>query len=36
MVKDHRTEVESGNLQAIMDGEINCFIEAYLKSKKKD
>ncbi len=36
MVKDHRTEVESGNLPAIMDGEINCFIEAYLKSKKKD
>jgi peptide chain release factor 2 len=36
MVKDHRTEVESGNLQAIMDGEINYFIEAYLKSKKKD
>jgi len=35
MVKDHRTEVESGNLQAIMDGEINCFIEAYLKNKKK-
>jgi len=36
MVKDHRTVVESGNLQAIMDGEINCFIKAYLKSKKKD
>jgi len=36
MVKDHRTEAESGNLQAIMDGEINCFIEAYLKNKKKD
>lgn len=35
MVKDHRTGVESGNLQAIMDGEIDCFIEAYLKSKKK-
>jgi len=35
MVKDHRTEIESGNLQVIMDGEINCFIEAYLKSKKK-
>jgi len=35
MVKDHRTEIESGNLQVIMDGEINCFIEAYLKKKKK-
>jgi peptide chain release factor 2 len=36
MVKDHRTEAESGNVQAILDGEINCFIEAYLKKKKKD
>jgi len=36
MVKDHRTEVDSGNLQAIMDGEINFFIEAYLKSRKID
>lgn len=35
MVKDHRTDVESGNLQAVMDGEIDCFIEAYLKSKRK-
>jgi len=34
MVKDHRTDVESGNLQAIMDGEIDCFIKAYLKSKR--
>jgi len=34
MIKDHRTEVESGNTQAIMNGEINIFIEAYLKSKK--
>jgi peptide chain release factor 2 len=35
MVKDHRTEVESGNIQAIMNGEINIFIESYLKSKRK-
>ncbi|HBY57331.1 MAG TPA: peptide chain release factor 2 [Candidatus Atribacteria bacterium] len=35
LVKDHRTDVESGNLQAIMDGEIDCFIESYLKSKRK-
>jgi len=35
MVKDHRTEAESGNLQAIMDGEINCFIEAYLKKEQE-
>ncbi len=30
MVKDHRTGEQSGNLQAIMDGNINTFIEAYL------
>lgn len=35
MVKDHRTKVESGNVEAIMDGEINNFIEAYLKNKRK-
>ena len=33
MVKDHRTNAETGNTQAVMDGEINQFIEAYLKSK---
>jgi peptide chain release factor 2 len=32
MVKDHRTEVETGNLQAVMDGEIDPFIEAFLRS----
>jgi len=32
MVKDHRTEAETGNVQAVMDGEIDLFIEAYLKS----
>lgn len=31
MVKDHRTEVETGNTQAVLDGEIDLFIEAYLK-----
>lgn len=35
MVKDHRTEYETGNVQAIMDGEIDKFIEAYLKRQKK-
>ena len=30
MVKDHRTGVETGNLDAIMDGEIDPFIEAFL------
>jgi peptide chain release factor 2 len=33
LVKDHRTEHEEGNTQAILDGEIDGFIEAYLKSQ---
>ena len=33
MVKDHRTNYETGNIQAVMDGELNPFIEAYLKMK---
>jgi peptide chain release factor 2 len=33
MVKDHRTEYETCNTQAVLDGEIDGFIEAYLKSK---
>lgn len=32
MVKDHRTGVERGNVTAVMDGEIDIFIEGYLKS----
>lgn len=32
MVKDHRTNYEVGNVQAVMDGNIDDFIEAYLKS----
>lgn len=32
MVKDHRTNAETGNVQAVMDGEIDLFIEAYLKN----
>jgi peptide chain release factor 2 len=31
MVKDHRTGVEVGNVHAVMDGELDQFIEAYLK-----
>ena len=30
MVKDHRTSTETGNVQAVMDGDIDKFIEAYL------
>lgn len=31
LVKDHRTGVETGNIQAVMDGDLNPFIEGYLK-----
>jgi len=30
LVKDHRTGVESGNVNAVMDGDLNQFIDAYL------
>ena len=32
LVKDHRTGYEVGNVQAVMDGDLNGFIESYLKS----
>ena len=32
MVKDHRTKVEAGNVQSVMDGDIDQFIEGYLIS----
>jgi peptide chain release factor 2 len=32
MVKDHRTDYEVGNTQAVLDGDIDGFIEAWLKS----
>ncbi|MFC4353599.1 peptide chain release factor 2 [Chryseomicrobium palamuruense] len=33
MVKDHRTNEESGNVHAVVDGELDNFIHAYLRSK---
>ncbi len=33
MVKDHRTNAETGNTQAVMDGDLAMFIETYLKAK---
>jgi peptide chain release factor 2 len=33
MVKDHRTDAETGNVQKVMDGDIDMFIEAFLKMK---
>ena len=32
MVKDHRTNYETGNIEAVMNGEIDGFIESYLKN----
>jgi peptide chain release factor 2 len=34
MVKDHRTNEETGNVSAVMDGEIDAFIAAYLQKTK--
>ncbi|MBW1774105.1 MAG: peptide chain release factor 2 [Deltaproteobacteria bacterium] len=34
MVKDHRTNMEVGNLDRVMDGDINDFIDAYLRMEK--
>ena len=33
LVKDHRTNYEMGNINAVMDGDIDGFINAYLKAK---
>ncbi|MDE6774242.1 MAG: peptide chain release factor 2 [Treponemataceae bacterium] len=35
MVKDHRTKHETGNIQAVMDGDIDPFIDAYLQAQWK-
>jgi peptide chain release factor 2 len=35
MVKDHRTSQETSNTQAVMDGEIDEFIQSYLKQNAK-
>jgi len=31
MIKDHRTNAETGNVTRVLDGELDMFIEAYLK-----
>jgi len=33
LVKDHRSGYESGNTEAVLDGQLNPFIEAYLRSR---
>lgn len=34
MVKDHRTNEEIGNLEKVMDGDIDIFVDAYLRMKR--
>ncbi len=36
MVKDHRTGVETGNAQKVLDGEIEPLREGFLKTKPED
>lgn len=33
IIKDHRTDVETGNVDAVLDGDIDMFIKSYLKVK---
>ncbi|NMA52781.1 MAG: peptide chain release factor 2, partial [Peptococcaceae bacterium] len=35
LVKDHRTGEEEGNVNAVMDGEIDAFIAAYLRDNAR-
>jgi peptide chain release factor 2 len=35
MIKDHRTDYETGNVQPVMDGELDGFIKAYLMQSKE-
>jgi peptide chain release factor 2 len=32
LVKDHRTDHETGNTQSVLDGELDGFMESYLRS----
>jgi peptide chain release factor 2 len=35
LVKDHRTEYETSNIQSVLDGKLDGFMEAYLRSQKQ-
>jgi peptide chain release factor 2 len=35
LIKDHRTGIEVGNVDAVLDGEIDVFISAYLREKSR-
>jgi peptide chain release factor 2 len=36
LVKDHRTDVQTGNVDAVLDGDLDIFIEGYLRYKIKN
>jgi len=36
MVKDHRTNFQTGNVEAVLDGKLNEFIESYLRHRAKN
>jgi len=36
MVKDHRTDFQTGNVTAVLDGDLDGFIESYLRYRAKD
>lgn len=36
MIKDHRTDFETGNIQPVMDGDLDGFIKAYLMANKNE
>ena len=35
MVKDHRTNYQTGNVEAVLDGQLDGFIESYLRYRTK-
>lgn len=36
LIKDHRTGLEEGNVDRVMDGYLDDFVEAYLKHRKAE
>ena len=36
LVKDHRTNAESGNVGSVLDGNIDLFMNAYLKEQNRE